>query len=255
MTASYAPRRPAGTVEVRALRRDDLDDAAEVLARGFAEEPGSRVLLPDPRTRATVLRTGAHLELGWTMELGSVHVATVDGVVGGVAIWHPPGRGTGSLGGLGRALVQAVPALPRLLRPVPHKTSVLLRYSPEAVPLVLARRRAVARASAGLAWHLAFLATSPDHRGQGLARALLDRQLTRCDEDGAAAWLETTDPVNPPIYERFGFATVRHIRRAAWLPGLWVMRRDASPDRQAAQARRDDDDLAHDAGALQPADG
>jgi predicted acetyltransferase len=81
----------------------------------------------------------------------------------------------------------------------------------------------------GLTWHLAFLATAPEHRGRGLARQLLERQLDRCDEDAAAAWLETTDPVNPPIYERFGFATVAHVEDAAWLPGLWVMRREPSP--------------------------
>ena len=113
---------------------------------------------------------------------------------------------------------------------MPHKASVLLRHSPQAVPLVLARRRAVARASAGLSWHLAFLATAPEYRGCGLARRLLDRQLARCDEDGTAAWLETTDPVNPPIYERFGFTTIDHIAQAAWLPGLWVMRREATTD-------------------------
>jgi GNAT superfamily N-acetyltransferase len=218
------------------MRDEDLDAAVDVLARGFAEEPGNLVLLPDVETRAKILRTGTQLELGWTMPLGSVHVATIDGEVGGVAIWHPPGRGAGSVGGLGRALVQAVPSLPSLLRPLPHKVSVLMRHSPRAVPLVLARRRAVARASAGLTWHLAFLATAPEHRGRGVARHLLDRQLGRCDEDGAAAWLETTDPVNPPIYEKFGFATVSHISQAAWLPGLWVMRREAVTDRSAGPA-------------------
>jgi GNAT superfamily N-acetyltransferase len=219
------------------MREGDLDAAIDVLARGFAQEPGNLALLPDPATRARALRTATRLGLSSVMPLGWVHVATVDGVVGGVAIWHPPGRSSGSVAVLARALVHEVPALPSLLRPYSHKASVLLRNSPQAVPLVLARRRAVARASAGFTWHLAFLATAPEYRGRGLARRLLDRQLARCDEDGAAAWLETTDPVNPPIYERFGFTTVRHISRAAWLPGLWVMRREATTDRTAVLGR------------------
>lgn len=233
MTDPGSPPRALGHIEVRALRPDGLDAAADVLARGFAQEPGNVALLPDPATRASALRTATHLELGWVVPLGSVHVATVDGVVGGVAVWHPPGRGAGSIRGLARALAQEMPALPGLLRPYSHKASVLLRNSPQAVPLVLARRRAVARASAGPTWHLAFLATAPEYRGRGLARQLLERQLARCDEDGVAAWLETTDPVNPPIYEKFGFATVRHIDQAAWLPGVWVMRRDAPRGRTA----------------------
>lgn len=237
MTALGSTRPEPGTVESRVLRHDDLDAAATVLARGFAEEPGNRALLPNPEIRAKVLQTASRLELSWTMPFGSIHVATVDGVIGAVAIWHPPGNMVGSIGGLGRALVQATPTLPSLLRPLPHKASVLLRHSPQTLPLVLLRRRAVVRASAGLSWHLAFLATAPEYRGRGLARRLLDRQLARCDEDGAAAWLETTDPINPPIYERFGFVTTRHIARAAWLPGLWVMRREPAADRTPASSR------------------
>ena len=34
--------------------------------------------------------------------------------------------------------------------------------------------------------------------------AIRNRDFTG-DEDGIPVWLETTDPVNPPIYERFGF--------------------------------------------------
>ena len=89
-----------------------------------------------------------------------------------------------------------------------------------------------------MVWYLAALATAPEHRGRGFARMLLDRQLARCDQDGAAAWLETTDPVNPPIYARFGFSTVAHIERAAWLPGFWVMRREPHEDLADGGTRR-----------------
>ncbi len=229
-----APSRSTTGIEIRALTPDHLDAAVDVLARGFLDEPGNVALLPDAGSRATMLQVGSRLELGRAMPLGTVHVALVDGDIGGVAIWHPPGRGAGSLAGLGQAVVRSLPALPSLLRPVPRKASVLLRHSPGALPLVLARHRAVARASAGTSWHLAFLATAPEFRGHGLARSLLDRQLHRCDQDGTPAWLETTDPVNPPIYRRFGFETVGHIEDAAWLPGLWVMRREPASAEQGA---------------------
>lgn len=218
--------RSTPAVEVCALTAEHLDAAVDVLARGFAEEPGNVALLPDAESRATMLQVGSRLEVGRVMPLGTVHVALVDGRVGGVAVWHSPGRGTGSWSGLSQAVARSLPAVPSLFRPLPHKASVLLRHSRHALPLVLARRRAVVRAAAGASWHLAFLATAPELRGQGVARRLLDRQLLRCDQDGAPAWLETTDPVNPPIYERFGFETVTHVEDAAWLPGLWVMRRE-----------------------------
>jgi len=73
---------------------------------------------------------------------------------------------------------------------------------------------------------LDLIGTLPEFRRKGLARILLEKQLNRCDQDGAAVWLEATDPVNPPIYERFGFETIAHIEGPNWLPGYWVMRRD-----------------------------
>jgi GNAT superfamily N-acetyltransferase len=224
--ARRAAPRATTAIDVRSLTAEHREAAIDVLARGFAEEPGNAALVPDAASRATMLQVGARLEIARAMPLGSVHVALVDGNVGGVALWHPPGRSAGSLSGLSWAVARSLPAIPSLLRPLPHKASVLLRHSRAALPLVLARGRAVAEASAGTSWHLAFLATAPEFRGQGLARSLLERQLHRCDEDGAPSWLETTDPANPPIYERFGFETITHVEDAAWLPGLWVMRRE-----------------------------
>lgn len=213
-------------IAVRPLTPDHLDDAAEVLALAFSEEPGNRVLLPDPDDRLRLLRTAARNQLRAGLPLGTVHVATLEDRLGGVAIWHPPGPRSTSLPATLRAAGDTLTGVPSLARQLPTAATVLARNLPEAVPMVLRRRRGVAHASAGASWHLAFLATDPDLRGRGLARALLDRQLTRCDEDHAPAWLETTDPVNPPLYERFGFLVTTHLDRAAWLPGLWIMRRE-----------------------------
>lgn len=223
---STSPIAPGAAVAVRTATAADLDGATEVLVRAFVEEPGNVALLPDPETREAMVRVVVGPELKGAMRYGTVHVATVDGQVAGVAVWHPPGAPAVTLGTLLRTAIGTLVDPRAYLRSLPHKSSVLLRSAPQVLPLALARHRGVRRASTGVSWHLAFLATAPEHRGAGLARRLLDRQLGRCDEDGAAAWLETTDPVNPPIYERFGFATVVHLDRAAWLPGFWVMRRE-----------------------------
>jgi GNAT superfamily N-acetyltransferase len=201
------PARPTTAVEVRALTSEHLDAAVDVLARGFAEEPGMVALLPDAASRATMLQVGARLELRRAMPLGTVYVALVNGHVGGIAVWHPPAKGAGSLSGLsrpkpGRHTIAARHREPA--SPPAHKASVLLGHSRQALPLALARRRAVARAKIGTSWHLAFLATAPEFRGRGLARWLLDRQLLRCDQDGTPAWL----------------------------PGLWVMRREPANQEQ-----------------------
>ncbi len=222
------------SVEFRSMGMDDLAGAAELLARGFAEEPGNRVLLPDPVARHRLLVVATMVTLREMIPLGTVHGALVDGELAAVAIWHPPGWRPAPLRTLRRTTAGKLAQAASLARSLPSAALVVGRQAHHAVRLVAQRRRAVATASTGLCWHLAFLATAPEHRGAGLARGLLDRQLLRCDQDGAATWLETTDPVNPPIYERFGFETVTHIEDAAWLPGLWVMRREPANRRPSA---------------------
>jgi len=49
-----------------------------------------------------------------------------------------------------------------------------------------------------------------------------------------AIWLETTDPIDPPIHARFGSATVAHLDDAARLPGLRVTRREPSNQEHSA---------------------
>ena len=42
----------------------------------------------------------------------------------------------------------------------------------------------------------------------------LAHQLRRCDEEGVAAYLESTNPANLTLYERHGFRTVGRIEVA-----------------------------------------
>jgi GNAT superfamily N-acetyltransferase len=211
---------------LRVLDAADLDAAAAMLTRGFAEEPGNLELFPDPEIRRRCSELVIRKELRASLPYATVHGIEVDGRLVATAIWHPPHVAprslTASMQLASGLLVQA----PVLARGIPRIGAVALRHRRGMLRLVRARREAIAAASRGPAWHLAFLATDPDHRGRGLARRLLDHVLDRCDADGLAAWLETTDPVNPPLYERFGFGTILHLDDAAWLPGFWVMRRE-----------------------------
>lgn len=211
---------------VRVLDARDAPAAAALLARGFAQEPGGVALLRDPVTRDLLLRSSAAEELRSVLPLGTVHGVVVDGSLAAIAVWHPPGVAPTSLPTRVRKVAAALPHARRLAAAAPTIAVTVLGNARSGRALQRERARAVAEASRGTSWHLAMLATAPEHRGHGLARRLLGRQLDRCDEDGTAAWLETTEPVNPPIYERFGFRTVTHVPDAAWLPGYWVMRRE-----------------------------
>ena len=222
-----ASQRIAG--RLRALERRDLDEAAGILARAFAEEPGNRALFPDPELRRRYLELAGRMQIDAALPYAAVYGVQVDGRIAGLAVWHPPHvkpRPLAAIAGSHReALVQA----PALARGTPHVLSMLPRHARAGIRLVRARNRAVKEASRGRTWYLAILATDPDFQGRGVARRLLDHVLDRCDADGLAAWLETTDSANPPLYEHVGFRTVLHVEDAAWLPGFWVMRREPKP--------------------------
>lgn len=54
-------------------------------------------------------------------------------------------------------------------------------------------------------FYLSFLATHPDHQGQGFGGVLLRHTLEHCDHSGLPAYLENTKPENEGFYRKHGF--------------------------------------------------
>lgn len=61
-------------------------------------------------------------------------------------------------------------------------------------------------------WYLAMLGVEPTSQGQGLGSQLLQKGLERCDREGAVAYLESSNPRNIPLYQRYGFEIVGKIQ-------------------------------------------
>jgi GNAT superfamily N-acetyltransferase len=57
-------------------------------------------------------------------------------------------------------------------------------------------------------YYLSLLGTASRHRGRGLGMALLAENLRQIDEEGAAAYLESSNPANNRRYEGAGFRAV-----------------------------------------------
>ncbi len=84
-------------------------------------------------------------------------------------------------------------------------------------------------------WYLWTLAVEPALQRTGHASALLKPVLGRADRNRETCYLETQNPLNVPIYERFGF----RLQASETLPGgptVHAMRRD--PQAMAQSARR-----------------
>jgi GNAT superfamily N-acetyltransferase len=54
-------------------------------------------------------------------------------------------------------------------------------------------------------YYLSLLGTDPDQAGHGWGMGLLADNLGRIESEGAAAYLESSNPANVPRYERLGF--------------------------------------------------
>ena len=62
------------------------------------------------------------------------------------------------------------------------------------------------------AWHLEYLAVDPSKQGLGLGSLILKESLKVIDELGDAAYLESSNPKNMSLYERFGFRFLKKIQ-------------------------------------------
>jgi GNAT superfamily N-acetyltransferase len=164
----------------------DLDVLTETIQLAFADDPvWSRAFAhPDDRVLAAFWRLWLEGALRypwvWMTQAGEA-----------VSVWIPPGEdelspeqdaafkhlAESSLGRRGAAYLDAVMA--RFAEAHPHG-------EPH--------------------YYLSLLGTHPEHRGHGLGMALLAENLTRIDAEGAAAYLESSNPANNQRYQRLDFA-------------------------------------------------
>ena len=74
--------------------------------------------------------------------------------------------------------------------------------------------------------YLAYLGVHPDRQGEGLGGALLASMTEDCDERGIAAYLESSNPLNVPLYARYGFVSRGPIELPVGAPEIIAMWRD-----------------------------
>jgi GNAT superfamily N-acetyltransferase len=75
-------------------------------------------------------------------------------------------------------------------------------------------------------YFLSLLGTHPDHRGRGQGMGLLAATLALIDEQGVAAYLESSNRANDHRYERYGFVQVGEFAAPSGGPTVACMWRD-----------------------------
>jgi ribosomal protein S18 acetylase RimI-like enzyme len=200
-----------GGLAVRIAGRADVREAADVLARAFHDDPMFSWVLPVEDTRNRRLRRYFVTELRHeSLRHGGVEVARDSGRIAGVAVWFPPGTWTGT----------GVGALPGYLMAFGRRVGACARYASVAV-------RAHPREQPH--WYLAMIGVDPSRQGRGAGAALLRSRLERCDQDGIAAYLESSKPQNVPLYEHFGFQITGVLDLPEGAPAVTTMWRPVQP--------------------------
>jgi GNAT superfamily N-acetyltransferase len=102
-----------------------------------------------------------------------------------------------------------VGALPGYVRAFGRRLGVCARYASAAV-------RAHPREQPH--WYLAIIGVDPSRQGSGAGAALLRSRLERCDKEGMAAYLESSNPQN--VRSRVVTAS-SGVLRAYWAEATW----------------------------------
>ncbi len=194
------------------LREENLSAAAESLARAFHDDPLQAYVFPDAAERAA--RSPAHFAslLRYGMLFGEV-LTTQDKPLGAV-VWLPPETWEVTPE---RATATGLDDLPNVLG-----EEAAERFFSVLGAIDQYHHRDVPPAH----WYVMVVGVSPEARGQGLGRALLEPIMNRADASGLPCYLETAQPENVAFYEHLGFKKVVEVVEPKSELRLWTFRRD-----------------------------
>lgn len=220
VTQIAPPRERQAPRATLAARIEQVPALADMLGRAFVDDPLIRFIEPDDawRKKLTPVLYGAVLR--YCLRYGQ---ADITSDASAVACWLLPSHCQPSLA---RELRSGMWALP--FRAKTSALRRLLRFD--------ALSKALRKEFGGAAhWYLWSLAVDPAQQRKGHASTLLRSVLTRADRSGEVCYLETQNPNNVPIYQRYGFALAA---RAELAPGVIIHAMRREPQAPQMPSRR-----------------
>jgi len=174
---------------VRTATEPDRRSVLDVITLAFAADPLVRWMFPDPARYLGAMPDSVDAFGGPGFAHGGVYVA---GAFAGAAMWLPPG-----VEPEGERLIRLVQAnAPREVRgPATQVFEEMGKYHPHEPH-----------------WYLPLIGVDPAQQGRGLGAALMKQALERIDRERLPAHLESSNPRNIPLYQRFGFEILGEIR-------------------------------------------
>ena len=188
--------------QIRSATPDEMPHGVAAIVAAFLIDPTARFAWPTARAYLEAMPLAIHAFADTCVEHGTAYVS-VDFC--GAALWLPPGVQPN--GG----------ALENVFRDT---------AKPEHLDDLLATFEKMDQSHPTEAhWYLSMIGVDPRSQGKGLGAELMRYAIARCDQDRALAYLETANPRNIPLYERFGFEVMEQFQIGAAPPVTPMLRR------------------------------
>jgi GNAT superfamily N-acetyltransferase len=199
--------RRAASHTMRVATEAEAEQVTEIFTLAFYYDPTWSWAFPDPETRMDHHRALWGLYMHSAVPYGWVWM-TDDG--GAASLWIPPGEPELS----DEDEAKLAPLLRELLGSRAAEVETLMDHFESNHPRQEQH------------FYLSLLGTHPDHRGQGKGMGLLAANLSRIDELGMPAYLESSNRANDHRYERLGFVGVGEFAVPGGGPTVGCMWRD-----------------------------
>mgnify|MGYP006435070035 FL=1 len=175
------------TPVIRKLDPSQLEAASNALIMGFSSDPFQRWLMPDPTIYYKNFKKWTHNTC--------LQSFSAQGVYGdennyGTAAWFPP----------------------RFDIDLTHISETYKDIPKDRIEEAFKIFEEIGESRVNDAWYLEYLAVDPSKQGSGLGSLILKESLKVIDELGEAAYLESSNPKNMSLYERFGFRFLKKIQ-------------------------------------------
>jgi len=176
-------------VTIKIARAADEAAAIGVMTLAFGSDPMARWSLAGPATYLNVFPLLAKAFGGGAFNSGTAYMANN---FAGTALWLPPGVGSDD------------ESLKKLFEEnttndIKDDMAVIFEQMEKFHPTEPH-------------WYLPMIGVDPAHQGSGVGSALMEESLKAVDRDKAIAYLESSNPRNIPLYERYGFEVIGEIQ-------------------------------------------
>jgi ribosomal protein S18 acetylase RimI-like enzyme len=187
---------------IGAAQTTDVEPLISVMVLAFAADPVARWMYRDPQRYLLYFGRFIRAFAGTAFSAGTAWC--VEGNLG-AALWLPPAVKPDVVS-IANILDETVPR--DVMADVNRMFAEMTRYHPQCPH-----------------WYLPTIGVEPHLHGKGYGSRLLIETLRRGDREHMPAYLESSNPANTALYQRFGFEVLGDIRVGHSPPMVPMLRR------------------------------